>query len=151
MVTAVLFRCALRYGARFPRGAFPRQSAVRLGFSAMSRGSAPPCIPSHPWLAPREPGCCCCWGSFTVTGISPPSVSLFIHKKSPSPIPVPKQPQRCTGTAQPNRSSRECVNSSAHGQPNALTDEQVVSRWEKQLEARGEEPRCPYRVNDVGG
>lgn len=81
---------------------FPRQSAVRLGFSAMSRGSAPSLIPL---IGGCPPGSTAAAGEFR--GHSHFPVSLFIHK-SGDPDTVPNPPQRCTG--QPSRrSSRECA------------------------------------------
>lgn len=73
----------LRYGARFPHGACPRQSAVRLGFSAMSRGSAPSLIPLTGGWAPGSPTA----GEFCSHSHFP--VSLFIHKSGARHRPEP--------------------------------------------------------------
>ncbi|KAK5872850.1 hypothetical protein PBY51_013512 [Eleginops maclovinus] len=87
------------------------QSAV--GFSAMSRGSAPSLIPLIGGWPP---------GSTAVGEFHPhfPPVLLFIHKRK-SPIPSRTD---CRGAPDSRRSSSSsssssstvCVNSSAHGQ-----------------------------------
>lgn len=74
---------ALRYGARFPHGAFSRVCGQTRLFRNEPRLRSV-VNPSHRWLAPREPG----W-SFAVTRISP--LSLFIHKEKPDAVPTDRR------------------------------------------------------------
>lgn len=78
-------------------------------FSAMSCGSAPSLIPLIGGCPPGSPGC---WGVLQSLAFTPSRYSFM----KVLPDTVPNRPQRRTG--RPSwRSSAECVNSSAHGQP----------------------------------
>lgn len=90
---------ALRYGARFPRGAFPRQSAVKTRLFRNEPRLRSVVNPSHRLLAPREPGC---WGVSQSLAF-PPSRYSFIKAE---PDAVPNRPQRRTGQPSRRRSSR---------------------------------------------
>ncbi|KAI9521148.1 hypothetical protein NQZ68_010852 [Dissostichus eleginoides] len=84
------------------------QSAV--GFSAMSRGSAPSLIPLIDGWPPGSTAA----GEFRCHSHFPP-VLLFIHKRK-SPIPSRTDRRGAPDSRRSSSSSTVCVNSSAHGQ-----------------------------------